>query len=177
MLEELRDPQLPRSVRGYEEEATRRLLELAAGVLDRLVRERDRLLAGAAEAPQDDPDQPNAETIGQALATATALGERIVAEAKERADVLRAEAEAEAAGWLETARRDADAQLVQKRAEIARLEREAEVLSASLEAEKDAFVATARAALERLDELQAATTATTAAAAHTQPTEADATPA
>jgi regulator of protease activity HflC (stomatin/prohibitin superfamily) len=87
-------------------------------------------------------EEPSAEAIGQALAAAAALGERMVADAHERADALRSEAEAEAAGVLAAAR-----------AEVARLEREAGELRSFLQAATNEFVATARAALAHLDEL------------------------
>ncbi len=74
--------------------------------------------------------EPTAEAIGQALAAAAALGERMVAEAGERAEALRTEAEA------------------------ARLERDADELRSFLTSAKNEFVATARAALAHLDELE-----------------------
>ncbi len=87
--------------------------------------------------------EPTAEAIGQALAAAAALGERMVAEAGERAEALRTEAEAEAARVLAEAR-----------AEVARLERDADELRSFLTSAKNEFVATARAALAHLDELE-----------------------
>ena len=87
-------------------------------------------------------EEPSAEAIGQALAAAAALGERMVAEATERAEALRAQAEADVARLL------ADA-----RAEVARLDREADELRSFLQSATTDFVATARAALVHLDEL------------------------
>jgi regulator of protease activity HflC (stomatin/prohibitin superfamily) len=88
-------------------------------------------------------EEPTTEAIGQALAAAAALGERMVAEAGERAEALRTDAEAEAARLL------ADA-----RAEVARLEREADELRSFLASATNEFVATAREALAHLDELE-----------------------
>jgi regulator of protease activity HflC (stomatin/prohibitin superfamily) len=87
--------------------------------------------------------EPTTEAIGQALAAAAALGERMVAEAAERAEALRTEAEAEAARILAEAR-----------VEVARLERDAAELRSFLASATDEFVATARAALAHLDELE-----------------------
>jgi regulator of protease activity HflC (stomatin/prohibitin superfamily) len=87
--------------------------------------------------------EPTTEAIGQALAAAAALGERMVAEAGERAEALRTEAEAEAARLLGEAR-----------AEVARLQRDADELRSFLGSATKEFVATARAALAHLDELE-----------------------
>ena len=88
-------------------------------------------------------EEPTTEAIGQALAAAAALGERMVAEAGERAEALRTEAEAEAARILAEAR-----------AEVARLESNADELRSFLGLAMNEFVATARAALAHLDELE-----------------------
>jgi vacuolar-type H+-ATPase subunit E/Vma4 len=104
----------------------------------------------------DRSEEPTTEAIGQALAAAAALGERIVAEAGERAEKLRTEAEAEAARLL------ADA-----RAELARLERDADELRSFLESATNEFVATAQAALAHLDELDRGNGAISEAAAET----------
>lgn len=88
-------------------------------------------------------EEPTTEAIGQALAAAAALGERMVAEAGERAEALRTEAQTEAARLLAEAR-----------AEVARLEREADELRTFLASATNEFVATARAALAHLDELE-----------------------
>lgn len=87
-------------------------------------------------------EEPSAEAIGQALAAAAALGERMVTEAGERAEALRTEAEVEAATLLASAR-----------AEVARLERDAGELRSFLESATTEFVAIARAALAHLNEL------------------------
>jgi cell division septum initiation protein DivIVA len=127
LLQELRDPQLPRGVRGYQEDATRNLLDLVAVAFDRVAKERDRLRESAADPPPvGRAEEPSAETIGQTVATAAALGERLVAQAKQQAAVLRAEAEAEAAGLLATAREEA-----------AQLRRELTAARTKLESERD----------------------------------------
>lgn len=87
-------------------------------------------------------EEPSAEAIGQALAAAAALGERMVAEAREEAERVQAEAEAEAARILAAAR-----------AEVARLDRDAEELRSFLVSASDEFVATARMALAHLEDL------------------------
>jgi hypothetical protein len=98
----------------------------------------ERVEAGA----EHHTEQPSAEAIGRALAAAAALGEQMVAEASEHAAEVRAKADAEAAQLLSTAR-----------AEVSRLEREAHELRTFLESATNEFVATARVALEHLDEL------------------------
>ena len=92
---------------------------------------------------QRQSEEPTTEAIGHALAAAAALGERMVAEAGERAEALRTAAEAEAARLLAEAR-----------AEVARLERDADELRSFLASATTEFVATARAALAHLDELE-----------------------
>ena len=77
--------------------------------------------------------------------------------AGERAEALRTEAEAEAARLLAEAR-----------AEVARLEREADELRTFLASATNEFVATARAALAHLDELESPSCSSSEAVAERQ---------
>jgi cell division septum initiation protein DivIVA len=140
LLQELRDPQLPRAVQGYEEDATRNLLDLVAAAYGRVAQERDRLLQSAGEeSTGGDNEEPGAAAIGQALATAAALGDRMVSEAKEQAKALRTEAEAEAARVLAAVREEAAALERELRAERAGLEGELDELRRGLERERQAL--------------------------------------
>ena len=102
-------------------------------------------------------EEPTTEAIGHALAAAAALGERMVAEAGEHAETHRTEAEAEAARILAEAR-----------AEVARLERDADELRSFLASATSEFVATARAALAHLDELESPSGSSSEAVAERQ---------
>jgi cell division septum initiation protein DivIVA len=149
LLQELRDPQLPRVVRGYDEEATRGLLDRAAAALDQVARERDRLRESGEDAQREDADAPDAEAIGRTLATAAALGEQMVAEAKEQVDALRAEAQTEAEAVLTAAREATDEVERQLATARTRFESEIERRRAAFEAEREALLAEARGEVEQ----------------------------
>jgi cell division septum initiation protein DivIVA len=140
LLQELRDPQLPRGMRGYQEDATRDLLQLVAIAFDRVAKERDRLRQTATDRPEGEPaEEPSAETIGQTLATAAALGDQIVGEAKQQAEAVQAEAEARAAELLAVAREEAATLKRQLTTERTKLEGELDELRREIERRREAF--------------------------------------
>lgn len=142
MVLQLRNADIPHAMRGFQEEATKKLLDEAAGVLERVIRERDsaREEAGrtaAVAAPQDDTSQT--EAIGRALVTATSLSEQIVASAEEKAEHLVAEAQAEA-----------DRRLADARAAVEQIQRETEGQRLHLDATREEVLAKARVEAEQI---------------------------
>src|SRR5690348_15188417 len=109
LVRRLRNANLPRSLRGFREDATRQLLEQAANVLERACRDRDRAFedAKAAVGARGD-DSPQTEAVGRALVTATSVSDQIVASAREKAEHLVAESEQDAARRIAEARQAAD---------------------------------------------------------------------
>jgi cell division septum initiation protein DivIVA len=151
MLKRLRSPELARSLRGFDETDTRRLLEEAATALKVVYEERDRLrkeahvaaLNAAAEAP-------DIEAIGRALITATATGEQIVADAQERAEHLVAQAAAEADAIRAEAVEAREQSERETADERAALEREREEEQRRLVADRHEALGSARAEADRL---------------------------
>jgi cell division septum initiation protein DivIVA len=146
--QQIRSAELPRALRGFDEEATRNLLDDAAGALATAIRERDDLqrrveplqrrveeLSAGAEAPET-PTQ--AEAIGKVLLTANQLAEELVAKATDEAAAIRRDAE--------TARDDL----------LARARSEAEELLGQALTEADARAATATRTVEALKEKEEA---------------------
>jgi cell division septum initiation protein DivIVA len=93
-------------MRGFQEEATRKLLEQAATALHRIAVERDTLRreAEAAAAAASEDDGRDAEAIGRALVTATSISDQLVAAATEKADLIVTQAQTEADSLLTEAR-------------------------------------------------------------------------
>jgi cell division septum initiation protein DivIVA len=154
IVRKLREPDLPRGMRGFQEDATQELLGKAAGAIERVAGERDRLRSDleAARASTDEAVRgPDADAIGRALLTATSMSDQIVAEAKEQAERRREEAEDEAQRVL-TAARD-EASELERGLEGVRERLEREMASERERLERQ--LASERSRLEReLDELQ-----------------------
>jgi cell division septum initiation protein DivIVA len=113
IIRQLREPDLPRGMRGFQEEATQELLRKAGAALERVTSERDRLRSDLEAARTSTEETPagrgaDAEAIGRALLTATSMSDQIVADAKEQAERKVAEADAEAQRVLAAARAEAD---------------------------------------------------------------------
>lgn len=116
---QIREIELPTSVRGFDKAATRELLESAARALNDVIAERDdlrrRLDEKVSETPafqdlpqaaaQPSPDELSA--IGAALLTAQQTAERVVGEAREEAARVKSEAEKQRAEILRVAQADA----------------------------------------------------------------------
>ena len=120
--EEIREAQLPRSLRGYDEAATRRLLgEIADGV-QALMTERDTLreqVRRLENGLREDNESP--EVIGNALLAAKRAGEELIVEASKGAEQITARAKAEGEVLFEEARRaaaDIERSVVEQRAEL-----------------------------------------------------------
>ena len=124
LIRRLREADVARAIRGFQEEATRKLLDEAATALHRVAVERDTLRREAeeADAAASDDDCRDAETIGRALVTATSISDQLVVSATEKAELLVSQAETEA-----------DALLTEARLVVAELERETAARRAAAE--------------------------------------------
>ncbi len=176
-VDEIRDPELPRSVRGFEPAATRRWLSEVAVHYERVVAERDQLRwrvedLEAAPPPADDHAQVVAERdelrqrIAEldAAASAPADYEEVVAERDElRGRVAQLDATvAELQASLEQ-RKDYDA-IVGERDDLRRRLTEAEASTETEQALSRALLAASRAGEELVREAQAEADAILAAA-------------
>jgi cell division initiation protein len=150
---EIREAQLPRSLRGYDEEATRQLLVEIADSVQTLMTERDtfRDQVGRLEKGlREDTESP--EVIGSALLAAKRAGELLIAEARKGAEQIVARAQAEGEQLLEDARRaaaDVERNVLEQRAELdveqQRLRKEAGDWRKNVDAESETLLAKARA--------------------------------
>lgn len=112
--QEIRDAQLPRSLRGYDEAATRRLLGELADAYERVLVERDELRKRVDELAAGEEEEKlrrRVEELEQALAgheESEQVVSRALVAASRAGEELRQEAEAEAQGILDEARRSAE---------------------------------------------------------------------
>src|SRR5690348_5255943 len=85
----LRDASLPKSLRGFDEAATRTFLSGAADTVQALMDERDKLLQ-VLEARKDEPraDREDPAVIGNVLLAAQHAGEELVAHARTTAEQI-----------------------------------------------------------------------------------------
>jgi cell division septum initiation protein DivIVA len=150
---EIREAQLPRSLRGYDEGATRQLLVEIADSVQTLLTERDTLrdqVGRLEKGLREDNESP--EVIGNALLAAKRAGDVLIAEAKKGAEQIMARAHAEGEQLLEEARRvaaDVERSIVEQRAELEveqqRLRQEAGDWRKNVDAESETLLAQARA--------------------------------
>jgi len=160
LLKRLREPDLPRAVRGLQEEATRSLLAEAASALEETAAERDTLrreTEATGAAGGEHGGATDVEAVGRALVTATSLGEELVASAKEQAEQIVAEARAEAervVGAAHEAAGAAERDLAVERdrleGELAGLRAEIGTRHEQLEAERNETLAHARGEVEQI---------------------------
>lgn len=161
---QIRDAELPRSLRGFDVDATRGLLANVAGALAAVTRERDDLRkqveALSVQASQNPTD---AERLGAVLLTAKRAGEDLVAKAADEAEEIRAgaeqmraEVETERAELAGRARAEADAMVGEAAATVESLKREAEELRHSIAARRQELVTFLQSALDQLEEVESA---------------------
>lgn len=121
-LQKLRNVELRHAIRGVDAEQVRELLDEAAASLVTAVREQNELRREV-ERLRATSDE---DAVGTALLVATRTGERIIAQAREKATAIIAEAEAQASAQEhDSAPAETDAALADARRELARLENEA----------------------------------------------------
>jgi len=156
--QQLRSADLPRARRGFDEEATRRLLADAAEAINAITRERDDLKKQVAELSEQAATKPtDAETIGAVLMTAQRVADELVAKASDEVAEIRASAERERDVVLAQARAEADAMATDTAASIESLRREEGELRNSLATYRQEVVLFLRAALAQLEHVESLT--------------------
>ena len=163
----IRSASLPRSLRGFDEHATRTFLGEVAAVVESLTAERENLRRQVETllAVQNAPEETSAasevdespEALGSAILAAKHAGEELINAAQEEANQIRAAAAAEADRLAEQARastQDVERELADERARLERdradHEREVGEWSAKVEAEREATMQRARTEAEAL---------------------------
>lgn len=179
---QIRKVDLPRSFRGFDETATRKLLGEAAKALEQALTDRevaDRQLedakaaAAAAPPPSPAPTPANeAEALGTALLTAQRLGERLLDEAREEAARITSEAEAKGHEILGRAELEARNKVGELAGHVDALRRSEKELAAALDARRQLVVRYVRQVGEQLSELARAA-GSPAVGAGSQPAELD----
>lgn len=166
----IREPSLPKGLRGFDETATRKFLIDVAETVQTLVDQRDKLQRSLDELNEQPPvNHADPTAIGNVLLAAQRAGEELVAHAHATANQITAEARETSERRLEEARRsaaDAEQKLEERREayelEHTRLRNELDELRANLEAERRVVIDEARAeadqvaaqSRERVDALQ-----------------------
>jgi len=160
---QIRKVDLPRSFRGFDETATRKLLGEAAKALEQALADREvagRQLedakAAAAAAPPPSPaptPASEAEALGTALLTAQRLGERLLDEAREEAARITSEAEAKGREILGRAELEARSKVGELAGHVDALRRSEKELAAALDARRQLVVRYVRQVGEQLSEL------------------------
>ena len=150
--QQLQDPQLPRALRGFDQEATRTLLGEAARTLTAVTSERDELQKQVEELTKRAAQTPtDAETLGAVLLTAKGVGDDLVAKATAEAAAIRAEAEVERAELFLRAQAQADAIATKAAAALELLRQEDAELRRSISKHREELAAFLRAALAQLE--------------------------
>ncbi|MGH3002410.1 MAG: DivIVA domain-containing protein [Gaiellaceae bacterium] len=153
--QEIRDAELPKARRGFDETATRELLAEAAAGLTAANRERDDLQRQVDELKKTVAESPTeAELIGRVLLTANHVAEDLVEKAREEAEKIRQSAETRQREVVELAQLHADAQLTELTARIESLRGEEALLQRSIAAHRNELVTFLRSALQQLDGLE-----------------------
>lgn len=138
----IREAELPKSFRGFDETATRKLLNEVADVVRSLTTEREQLrrqVESLQAAGGTDTQSP--EAIGNAILAAERAGEALIAEAKEEAALLLSKAMAEAA----EAKRELDEQRAQIAQDREQLDRDVVRWEEQVAGERDRLMAEADA--------------------------------
>jgi len=153
--QQLRDAELPRARRGFEEGATRELLADAAGALSAVTSERDDLQKRVEELSKQAAQHPtDAETIGAVLMTAHRAGEDLLAKAAEEAAQMRASAESERDDLFVRAQAHAESMVAEAAATIESLRHEDEALRHSNSVYRRELMLFLKAALSQLEEVE-----------------------
>jgi cell division septum initiation protein DivIVA len=152
--QQIRDADLPKARRGFEEEATRKLLADAAGALSTAFRERDDLLKQVADLSKQAAENPtDAETIGAVLMVAHRAGEDLLAQAADEAAQIQAGAERERDELLVQARGQIEALVAEAGAGIQALRDEDADLRRSIATNRQELADFLRSSLAQLEEV------------------------
>jgi cell division septum initiation protein DivIVA len=161
----IRNASLPKSLRGFDETATRNLLAEVAAVVESLTAERENLRRQVeslqAAAVSEEPISPSShvdespEALGNAILAAKHAGEELLAAAQQEADQILSAAAAEADRLAEQARAktaDRERELDERQARFKRERAEHQLAvndwSTKIEAEREAMMAQARAEVD-----------------------------
>jgi cell division septum initiation protein DivIVA len=152
--QEIREAELPKALRGFDEDATRQLLGEAAASLTAASRERDDLRRQVEELQKTVSASPSeAELIGRVLLTANHVAEDLLEKARAEAASIRRDAEAQRDDLFERAQLQADARVAEANARVEVLRAEDASLQRSISEHRQELVTFLRGALDRLDEL------------------------
>ncbi len=152
---QIRNAELPKGRRGFEEEATRRLLANAARALDQATSERDELRKQVERLTRTLEEKPtDAETIGAVLMTAQGVADDLVAKATEEASAIREKAQLERDELLVEGRAEVEAKTAEAAAGLESLRAEDEALRRSIDAHRHELAGFLRGALAQLDSLE-----------------------
>lgn len=154
----IREASLPKSLRGFDEAATRKFLADVAETVKTLMDQRDELQRSRNEMSQQQPvEAADPTAIGNVLLAAQRAGEELVAHARATADQITAEAQEASDRHLEDARRslaEAERQIEERREayelEHTRLRDELDELRTNLENERRGIIDDARAEADRV---------------------------
>jgi cell division septum initiation protein DivIVA len=161
----IRNASLPKSLRGFDETATRKLLAEVATVVESLTAERENLrrqveslqaAAASDELTSASADaEENPEVLGNAILAAKRAGDELLAAAQQEADEILSAAAAEAGRLAEQARADTadrERELDRRRAQFERERADHEQAvsewSTKVESEREAITAQARAEVD-----------------------------
>jgi len=153
---QIRDASLPKSLRGFDEEATRKLLSRVAETVQTLMDQLDKLRRSLDEAKEARVDPEDPIVLGNVLLAAQRAGEDLIAHARATAAQSTGEAQEKRERLLEETQRsaaEAARKLEERRkayeAEHARLRDGLDESRAKLEAERRSVLAEARSAADR----------------------------
>jgi cell division septum initiation protein DivIVA len=153
---QIRDASLPKSLRGFDEEATRKLLSRVAETVQTLMDQLDKLQLSLDEAKEARVDPEDPIVLGNVLLAAQRAGEDLIAHARATAAQITGEAQEKSERLLEETQRsaaEAARKLEERRkayeVEHARLRDGLDESRAKLEAERRSVLAEARSAADR----------------------------
>ncbi len=153
--QQVRDAELPRALRGFDEDATRSFLSDAASTLHAVTKERDELRKQVDRLNHQVSQTPtDAETIGAVLLTAHRAGEEMLAKAAEDVAGIHEDAERQRVELLVRARAEAEAMLADADSTITTLRHQDEDLRRSIAMYRQELVVFLRTALTQLDEVE-----------------------
>ena len=158
---QVKNAELPRGFRGFDEAATRQHLMAAAAELTRVLAECERLQKQVDALKQADVTDPtSAESLGSVLLTAKRAADDLLADATVDAARIREAAERERMELVARTRIDADAQVAEATARLGTVRAEEQSLRAAVAAQREELAIFLRAAarqLASLEELSAGT--------------------
>ena len=152
---QVKNVELPRGFRGFDEAATRQHLMAAAAELTRVLAECERLQKQVDALKQADATDPtSAESLGSVLLTAKRAADDLLADATVEAARIREAAERERMELVARTRIDADAQVAEATARLGTVKSEEQRLRAAVAAQREELAIFLRAAARQLASLE-----------------------